>query len=197
MGIGQRIQSVWGQKKKTIKKKAGKGLLLGKKQPIQRYSTSRSNILKLKFYKNVPLSNHDLIKWCKYLNIPIKDVLSRDESVPHNHQQALFIYNLEPVYMSGSHWVATFVKGNVINYFDSFGMPPFQEIVDHAIREKMTLVHQNNQIQNMFTTTCGYFCLYFLDRQNKGSSYYDLLKVFDIHDTIKNEKFIERYFRNI
>ena len=131
------------------------------------------------------------------MNIPIKDVLSRDEPVPHNHQQALFIYNLEPAYMSGSHWVATFVKGNVINYFDSFGMPPFQEIVDHAIRKKMTLVHQNNQIENMFTTTCGYFCLHFLDRQNKGSSYYDLLKVFDIHDTIKNEKFIEQYFRNI
>ena len=27
--------------------------------------------------------------------------------------------------MSGSHWVATYVKDNIINYFDSFGMPPF------------------------------------------------------------------------
>ena len=186
-----------GKKKKTNKKKGREGVTIRKKQPIQPYSTSRSNTLKLKFHKNLPLSNHDVIKWCKYLNIPIKDVLSRDESVPHNHQQALFIYNLEPAYMSGSHWVATFVKGNVINHFDSVGMPPFQEIVGHAIRKKMTLIHQNNQIQNMVTTTCGCFCLYFLDRQNKGSSYYDLLKVFDVHDTMKNEKFIEQYFRNI
>ena len=63
------------------------------------------------------MSNHDLIKWCRYLDIPINDVLSRDEKVPHNHKQALFIYNLEPSYMSGSHWVATYVKDNVINYF--------------------------------------------------------------------------------
>ena len=40
--------------------------------------------------------------------------------------------------MSGSHWVATYIKTNVINYFDSFGMPPFQEIVNHAKRENLT-----------------------------------------------------------
>ena len=82
------------------------------------------------------MSNHDLLQQCKYLNIPIKDVLSRDQNVPHNHRQTSFIYNLEPYYMSGSHWVATYVKDGIINYFDSFGMPPFQELVDHA-RKKM------------------------------------------------------------
>jgi len=41
--------------------------------------------------------------------------------------------------MSGSHWIATYVKDNVINYFDSFGMPPFQEIVDHAKKKNLTL----------------------------------------------------------
>ena len=32
--------------------------------------------------------------------------------------------------MKGSHWCATYAKDNVINYFDSFGMMPFQELVD-------------------------------------------------------------------
>ena len=123
-------------------------------------------------------------------------MLSRDETVPHNHKQALLICNLEPSYMSGSNWVSTYVKDNVINYFDSFGLPPFQEIVNHAKKKNLTLLHQNNQIQNINTTTCGYFCLYFLNEMNK-SSYFDLLKVFDIHDTMNNDKFIERYFKNI
>ena len=52
------------------------------------------------FKKTVPMSNFDLLEWCKYLNIPIKNVLSRDQKVPHNHKQTLFIYNLEP-----SKWV--------------------------------------------------------------------------------------------
>ena len=40
-----------------------------------------------------------------------------------------FVYNLESSYMSGSHWVSTYVKDGVINYFDSFGMPPFQMLI--------------------------------------------------------------------
>ena len=92
------------------------------------------------------MSNHDLLQWCRYLNIPIKDVLSRDQTVPHNHKQALFIYNLGPSYMNGSHWVATEAKDSVINYFDSFGMTPFQEMVDHARRMNLKLLHQNKQI---------------------------------------------------
>ena len=192
------VTAGYGKKKKTSStKKAGKGLLLGKNSPFNGIPILGANIVKPKFHKNTPLSNHDLMKGCKYLNIPINDVLSRNENVPHNHKQALFIYNLEPAYMSGSHWVATYVKDNVINYFDSFGMPPFQEMVNHAKKKNLTLLHQNNQIQNIQTTTCGYFCLYFLNEMNKGNSYYDLLQVFNINDTIKNERFIEHYFRNI
>ena len=152
----------------------------------------------VKFEKNIPMSNHDLEKWCHRLKIPIDTggVLSRDQTVPHNHKMALFIYNLEPSYMSGSHWVSTYVKNGVINYFDSFGLPPFQEIVNHAKKKNLTLIHQNEQIQGLLTTTCGYFCLYFLNEMNKGVSYFDLLQVFDVKDTLKNEKFIEKYFSN-
>ena len=179
------------------KKKEGKRSTIRTKQPVQFNPTYRGITVKPKFYEDIPMSNHDLIKWCRYLNIPINDVLSRDQKVPHNHKQALFIYNLEPSYMNGSHWVTTYVKDNIINYFDSFGMPPFQELVNHAKRKNLTLLHQNNQIQNIKTTTCGYFCLYFLNEMNKGNSYFDLLKVFNIHDTIKNERFIKHYFKNI
>ena len=57
-------------------------------------------------------------------------------------------------------------------------------------------MHQNQQIQNRYTSTCGYFCLYFLNEMHKGTGYFDLLQVFDF-DTDKNEKFIEKYFTNI
>ena len=96
--------------------------------------------------------------------------------------------------MSGSHWVANYVKDKVINYFDSFGMPPFQEMVDHAKKKNLTLLHQNNQIQNLMSSTCGYFCLYFLNEMHQGHDYFDLLQVFGA-DTDKNELFIEKYFK--
>jgi len=74
-------------------------------------------------------------------------------------------------------------------------MLPFQELVNHARRENLALLHQNNQVQNVNTTTCGYFCLYFLNEMCKGTTYYGLLRVFNIHDTMKNEQFIEKYFK--
>ena len=142
------------------------------------------------------MSNFDLLEWCKYLKIPINNVLSRDQRVAHNHKFGLFIYNLEPHYMSGSHWVATYVKDNVINYFDSFGMQPFQELVNHAVHKNLTLLHQDQQIQNLYTTTCGYFCLYFLNEMHKNVDYFDLLQVFSFY-AMKNELFIEKYFKKL
>ena len=142
------------------------------------------------------MSNFDLLEWCQYLQIPIKNVLSRDQTVPHDHKLAIFIYNLEPSYMGGSHWISTYAKVNVINYFDSFGLPPFQEMVNHATKKNLTLLHQNQQIQNLYSNTCGYFCLYFLNEMNKGVDYLDLLQVFS-SDTYKNEEFIEKYFRKL
>ena len=124
-----------GTKKKRLQKKKGskKGRrsTIRQELTVQKRPSSKHSVVKPKFHKNVPLSNYDLIKWCKYLNIPINDVLSRDENVPHNHRQALFIYNLEPSYMSGSHWVSTYVKDNVINYFDSiwFASLPRNELI--------------------------------------------------------------------
>ena len=198
IGTWEQVRKGGGKKKTSQKnKKIGRWTVAGKKQSIQKRPSLKHSIVKPKFHKNIPISNYDLLKWCEYLNIPIKDVLSRDENTPHNHMQALFIYNLEPSYMNGSHWVATYVKNGIVNYFDSFGMPPFQELVDHVKKKKLILLHQNNQIQNINTTTCGYFCLYFLNEMNKGTSYYDLLKVFNIHDTMKNEKFIENHFKNM
>ena len=75
-------------------------------------------------------------------------------------------------------------------------MPPFQRIVDHAKMKNLTLLHQNMQIQDLYTTTCGYFCLYFLNEMNKGVDYWDLISVFKT-DTKYNERFIENYFKNI
>ena len=142
------------------------------------------------------MSNFDLLEWCKYLKIPIKSVLSRDQTVPHNHKLALFIYNTGPSYTKGFHWVSTYVKDNVINYFDSFGMPPIQELVDHAKRKNLTLLHQDQQIQNLYSSVCGYYVLYFLNEMHKGVDYLDLLEPFT-RDTKYNDDLIGKYFKRL
>ena len=66
------------KKKKTKKKrqKKGEGLLLGKKQSIQKYPSSEHVVVK---FINKPLSNFDLIEWIKKLGIKhFRGVFSRD-----------------------------------------------------------------------------------------------------------------------
>ena len=50
----------------------------------------------------------------------------------------------------------------------------------------------SNVLSQVFIVKC-----YFLNEMKKGNLYYDLLKVFNIHNTMYNEKFIEQYFKNM
>ena len=38
------------------------------------------------------------------------------------------------------------------------------------------------------------FVFIFLNEMHQGNDYFDLLQVFDVRDTAKNEKFIQKYF---
>ena len=141
------------------------------------------------------MSNFDLLKWCKYLKIPI-NVLSRDEKEKHKHKLAIFIYNLEPSYMSGSHWVCTYTKNN-INYFNAFCLQPFQEIVNHAKKTKSHIDTSIRSITKYVYNNLWILLFVLLDQMNKGNGYFDLLQAFDINDINKNERLIENYFKNI
>ena len=53
-------------------KKKRIGFTAREKQSIQQYSNNRINAVKTpKFNRDIPMSNIDLLKWCKYLKIPI------------------------------------------------------------------------------------------------------------------------------
>jgi len=69
-------------------------------------------------------------------------------------------------------------------------------MIDHAKKKNLTLLHQTQQIQNLYTATCGWFCLYFLNEMHKGTPSFNLLQGFDF-DTNKNAKFIAGYFKNV
>ena len=147
-------------------------------------------------WKDIPLSNFDLLKWIKFLKIPnFKGIFARD-SPEHLHSTGCCIINLDDGVGNGTHWVATFIKpkSKLIYYFDSFSLPPPLEFLDYARGLGMKYQYNNGYpIQNILSVRCGYFCLYFLDNIWR-KSFYDCLKVFDLKDSQKNEKFIKHYF---
>ena len=164
-----------------------------KKFPFSKYSIDRSNSLR-PVWKDIPLSNLDLMDWIRYLQIPdFKGIFARD-SVDHIHKTGSCVINLDDGVGKGTHWVASFIKSGVIYYFNSFSLPPPLEFVEYV--RKLGMKYQYNYghpIQNIYSVRCGYYCLYFLDNISR-KSFYDCLKVFDLSETEKNEKFIKKYF---
>ena len=70
--------------------------------------------------------------------------------------------------------------------------------VCHLFKKRnLTLIHQSDQLQICLQLHVAIFVYTFFNEMNKGSSYFDLLQVFDINDTNKNERLIENYFKNI
>ena len=99
------MEGAWKRKGK-IRKRA----VAGRKQSIQPNSHLGNNSLKPK-WKDIPLSNFDLLKWVDYLKIPnFKGIFSRD-SKNHLHKTGSCIINLDDEIGNGTHWVATDIKG--------------------------------------------------------------------------------------
>jgi hypothetical protein len=94
------------------------------------------------------------------------------------------IYNLDPHYKSGSHWVATFVdlKRNRCMYFDSYGLKPPKQILTFMSwvsrqdpSKKLPLMYSSRRIQYK-NTECGVYCLYFIIRMLYGDEFVDFTR---------------------
>ena len=107
------------------KRTSGKRTSIGGQQPIQPHPHFGSNSLseardashpKPK-WKDIPLSNFDLLKWVDFLKIKnFKGIFSRD-SKDHLHKTGSCIINLDDKIGNGTHWVATDIKGKNVFYF--------------------------------------------------------------------------------
>jgi len=95
----------------------------------------------------------------------------------------------------GTHWVAIInsPKLDYCLYYDPFGVAPSDIIKKFANKSGKPGKYQNSQIQNFKSSACGYFCLYVLDKFNKGNNLYDIFYGFDQKPEVMNEKIIRKY----
>ena len=70
------------------------------------------------------------------------------------------------------HWTAWFKNGNEKYYFDSFGLDPTKEIVKYLGNR---ILISTFQIQHYNEDDCGQWCLYVLDKLNKGYDFIDII----------------------
>lgn len=94
------------------------------------------------------------------------------------------VYNLDPHYKSGSHWVANYIDivGNTCYYFDSYGMEPPPQVAtfmkwlsSHNPSNPMKLQYSKRRLQYS-NTECGMYCIYMIIRMLEGDKFVDITR---------------------
>ena len=122
-----------------------------------------------KKYGKQTTTNFDLAKIAEKEGVEPFHVVMRDEikDLPRDVEPLYGVTNIHTSKERGVHWsaFAKTPKGNF--FFDSYGLPPTQEVKDflsHATHNTFTL-------QEPGTTECGQLCLFLLKSISEGKDF--------------------------
>ena len=159
---------------------------------------------------NELLSNLDLIDYCKKLKIPLNGIYSKDVFKTIKPMLGCYIINLQnKTEGNGTHWCCLVIKNkSSCIYFDSFGLTMPNDIICFVKRlnNKIKIYYSIDQIQDINSIYCGWFCLYFLwfhmVLYKKEINYNGYLinkhnDFFNKTDLIKNDNIIKILIKNI
>lgn len=100
------------------------------------------------------------------------------------------IVNLDDSDGPGTHWVAYYNHPRLpyVLYFDSYGMPPPNQLAAYLLKAGKPLKYNSTQYQVTDSNACGYYCIFLLNQLHEGKPVYDVLyKQFDQYPSIRNE----------
>ena len=91
------------------------------------------------------------------------------------------IFNTHKSNQSGEHWLAIYYNKNKSCYFfDSMGFHPNHYNITEYLKSTSTFFTYNKkQIQGIFSTYCGYYCINFLLTRSRNISLKEFFKYFD------------------
>jgi len=126
------------------------------------------------------------------------------EQIEKGKKKIGIVFNLDPHYMPGSHWVSMFinVKKKFIYYFDSAGQPipnQLMKLVNEITKQGKALdinfkFDQNYPVEHQYgNTECGIYALYFIVHMLEDKINSNYLKTHILKDKYI-EKFRKIYF---
>jgi hypothetical protein len=138
------------------------------------------------------LSDIKIIDIIKKLNLPLENILMRDEIKKHLIKDGFYIINLDISKNEGTHWTGVYYHPLKSYYFDSYGF-----IAPAELEDKIKPYEYNDKdIQDWNSEACGWFAIAFIkflhDKNNKEIAYKEFLKLFT-SNTKENDKKLKEY----
>lgn len=110
-------------------------------------------------------------------------------NVDTRHPSA-YVINYDTSTKPGTHWVVCWFAGkhNTAEYFDSYGLAP-PPLIKTFLRKHATSIRCNQRlIQSPLSTTCGYYCIYYVMKKARGYILSRLLIPFHRYNLHMNDR---------
>ena len=94
---------------------------------------------------------------------------------------------------TGTHYVAVYneAKSSYAEYFDSFGMPPPDLVIEYLQKKTGKEVRFNVfQVQADLSSRCAFYCIYFIKKRASGQSFEKVMSHFTLKPSKKNEELV-------
>ena len=111
-------------------------------------------------------------------------------------QDGACVINLDQYEPIETHCIASYVNGNNIIYFDSFGANIIPKEIKEIIANK-SMITNIYRMQAYDLIMCGYCCIGFIDFMLKGKSLLDYKNLFSLNDYKQNDEIILKSFRQL
>lgn len=94
----------------------------------------------------------------------------------------------------GKHWVALFYSPAMgANYFDSYGVPPSQEVLGLMKRMSPKCYYNTSWVQPKNSVGCGYYAVGFIKHLSEGKSAESFVYSFDFNLPTSNDDVARRF----
>ena len=110
------------------------------------------------------------------------------------------VVNTDPSYAPGQHWVAIHINSyGYGEWFDSYGLSPSfynAKFETYLKRNTTHFEYPQIQLQELSSTVCGVYCIYFLTLRAQGIPYETILSPFN-DDYVQNDKVVTGYINKM
>lgn len=114
---------------------------------------------------------------------------------PNTHEY--LVLNTDNLGGPGIHWVAVCNKpdSDMIEFFDSYGAPIPETILNYMKKSGKQVVGTNNEIQGLNSKACGAYAVNYLKRRYNNESIYDILYSFSFNNLSFNDEILKNQLK--